>query len=368
MIQNLEDTTVRVVVREVGPKTILHDDELVQLFSIFRGQYLLCCSWGQVSPTDPKEKQDPNRPTCETYRVDMDRFALMLGALTDWTKGSVDSVGINGRTNNAANDNAARQTRHPPLVTRLFHLLDDEGDGFVGFREFAVAVGIMTRGDVADKMRLLFEIHLDLEDELSAASSGLADGSVSPTKSDATEVAEEAADYVEEALELEEDDDDDDGQLEEGVDSDAASGVVNSVVNGEDIRNGNKGSENETTIAPLSSLFAGENEIPPPEIVILEPSSTRRLTSTIGAAAEAPVHVYRDPEEYRTYRTRRRGIKSDSKSSFSVFSPQSLHSLPPLNQRGFIELLKTLYDMTSGMTMMMMMTMMKTRTMMTTLT
>jgi hypothetical protein len=40
----------------------------------------------QVSPTDPLEKQDPSTPASELYRVDLERFGLLVTALTSWVK------------------------------------------------------------------------------------------------------------------------------------------------------------------------------------------------------------------------------------------------------------------------------------------
>ena len=204
----------------------------------------------------------------------------------------------------------------------------------------------MTRGDVADKLRILFEIHVDLEDEL------LREAEASPTKSDITEIAEEAAEEVEEGFEL-----------NEGEDILETLAETSSSVGDEDLQNGNFSTttKNPPGISeicqPLSALFPNEKEIP--EIVILEPSKSPRQSSAADAAvnvakaeaeADSTAHVFRDPDDYRTYRPRRSRAKSSRKISSSISSPASLHSLPPLNQRGFIEFLKTLYDMTSGKT------------------
>ena len=119
------------MVREVSSYTVLNEEELAQLFSIFRSQYLLCCSWGLVSPTDPTDKQDPNCHACDTYRVDIDRFALMLGALTEWTWGGEKTEKGGGGGGGYSKSADKESVRHPPVVRRLFRLLDDDGEGAV---------------------------------------------------------------------------------------------------------------------------------------------------------------------------------------------------------------------------------------------
>ena len=235
----------------------------------------------------------------------------MLVALTDWVP---PTNGVSGRP-----------SAYPPMTMRLFRLLDDQGAGFVGFREFAVAVGIMTRGDVADKMRLLYEIHLDLEDEMKAVGvvSDEGSGGASPTKSDHTEVAEEAIEEADEGLEL-----DEESNFSGTVEADAPEQSID-----DDIVK-----SLEETYPSLATLCAGDRELEIPEIVILKPNSENPEKQQ---SSEAPAHVFKDPEEYRTRRRKTRSTKGSS-----ICSPASLHSLPSLGQQNFIALLKTLYDLT----------------------
>ncbi|KAJ8782394.1 hypothetical protein J1605_010102 [Eschrichtius robustus] len=100
VIQTLEDTTKRNV-----------------------AEHLTSCYWGGSS--NALDRHDPSLPYLEQYRIDFEQFKGMFALLFPWACGTHSDV----------------------LASRLFQLLDENGDSLINFREFVsgLMVGLDSR-------------------------------------------------------------------------------------------------------------------------------------------------------------------------------------------------------------------------------
>uniref|UniRef100_A0A7N6B860 TBC1 domain family, member 9 (with GRAM domain) n=1 Tax=Anabas testudineus TaxID=64144 RepID=A0A7N6B860_ANATE len=112
VIQSLEDTAKRSVVRAMMTESAFSIEELEELYCLFKSKHMTSCYWG--SSSSAAERHDPSLPYLEQYRIDPVQFTQLFTALAPWVCG--------GHT--------------PSLSTRLFRLLDQNQDGLVNFKEF----------------------------------------------------------------------------------------------------------------------------------------------------------------------------------------------------------------------------------------
>lgn len=82
------------------------------LFVIFQAEHLTSCYWGGSS--NVLDRHDPSLPYLEQYRIDFEQFKGMFALLFPWACGAHSDV----------------------LASRLFQLLDENGDSLINFREF----------------------------------------------------------------------------------------------------------------------------------------------------------------------------------------------------------------------------------------
>ncbi|XP_022235089.1 TBC1 domain family member 9-like, partial [Limulus polyphemus] len=167
VVQNLEDTTMKNVIRSVQSdpfiSTCLSQKELQDLFSVVKEDQLTQQSWGRTSGV-AQDKYDPTLPFFEHYRIDFEHFRLLFVTLTPWGGG-----------------------QNPELLARkVFQLLDLNEDNMINFKELALGLGILCRAGLEYRLKLLYACHLlnkDVEVETEH-----------PSVED-TEVAAEAAEY-----------------------------------------------------------------------------------------------------------------------------------------------------------------------------
>uniref|UniRef100_A0A667ZCT5 TBC1 domain family member 9B n=1 Tax=Myripristis murdjan TaxID=586833 RepID=A0A667ZCT5_9TELE len=112
VIQSLEDTAKRSVVRAMMTESAFSIEELEELYCLFKAKHIMSCYWG--SSSSAAERHDPSLPYLEQYRIDPAQFAQLFAALGAWRCG--------GHT--------------PTLAGRLFRLLDRNKDGLINFKEF----------------------------------------------------------------------------------------------------------------------------------------------------------------------------------------------------------------------------------------
>uniref|UniRef100_A0A3B4ZC74 TBC1 domain family member 9 n=1 Tax=Seriola lalandi dorsalis TaxID=1841481 RepID=A0A3B4ZC74_SERLL len=136
VIQTIEDTTKRNVVRTIVTETAFSIDELEELYVLFKAEHLTSCYWGGSS--NPTERHDPSLPYLEQYRIDMEQFKGLFNLLFPWANGA----------------------HSDPLAVRFFRLLDQNGDALINFREFISGLGVLCHGDLTEKLKLLYKMHV----------------------------------------------------------------------------------------------------------------------------------------------------------------------------------------------------------------
>uniref|UniRef100_A0A8C2WSY0 TBC1 domain family member 9 n=1 Tax=Cyclopterus lumpus TaxID=8103 RepID=A0A8C2WSY0_CYCLU len=136
VIQTIEDTTKRNVVRTIVTETAFSIDELEELYVLFKAEHLTSCYWGGSS--NPTERHDPSLPYLEQYRIDVEQFKGLFNLLFPWATGA----------------------HSDPLALRFFSLLDQNGDALINFREFINGLGVLYHGDLIEKLKLLYKMHV----------------------------------------------------------------------------------------------------------------------------------------------------------------------------------------------------------------
>ncbi|XP_023698740.1 TBC1 domain family member 9B isoform X1 [Paramormyrops kingsleyae] len=136
VIQSLEDTAKRSVVRSIMTDSAFSLDELEELYVLFKTKHILSCYWG--ASTTAAERHDPSLAYLEQYRIDRGQFSQLFAALGPWACGAHTST----------------------LAARLFRLLDQNKDGLINFKEFITGLSGMYHGDMTEKLKLLYKMHL----------------------------------------------------------------------------------------------------------------------------------------------------------------------------------------------------------------
>uniref|UniRef100_A0AAV2M4W8 TBC1 domain family member 9 n=1 Tax=Knipowitschia caucasica TaxID=637954 RepID=A0AAV2M4W8_KNICA len=137
VIQSLEDTAQRSVVRAVMTESAFSIEELEELYCLFKSKHMSSCYWG-LGPSPGSAGPELVVPYLEQHRVDHAHFSQLISELAPW------------RWNNHTHNMAAR----------LFRLQDQNQDGLVNFKEFIHPLTVMYHGDLTEKLKLLYKLHL----------------------------------------------------------------------------------------------------------------------------------------------------------------------------------------------------------------
>ncbi|NWR74722.1 TBC9B protein, partial [Centropus unirufus] len=136
VIQSLEDTAKKSVVRAVSGDIGFSIEELEELYVVFKAKYLMSCYWGNNRAA--ATRRDQSLPYLEQYRIDMEQFKDLFISLTPWACGA----------------------HTPVLAGRLFRLLDENRDSLINFKEFVTGMSGMYHGDLTEKLKVLYKLHL----------------------------------------------------------------------------------------------------------------------------------------------------------------------------------------------------------------
>ncbi|KAG8438970.1 hypothetical protein GDO86_005233 [Hymenochirus boettgeri] len=136
VIQCLEDTAKRSVVRAISTDLGFTMEELEDLYVLFKAQHLMKCYWGGNRTSG--RRHDPSLPYLEQYRIDLQQFQELFNQLSPWSCGQ----------------------HAPVLAARIFRLLDSNKDSLINFKEFVTGLGGMYHGDITEKLKFLYKLHL----------------------------------------------------------------------------------------------------------------------------------------------------------------------------------------------------------------
>ncbi|XP_032952097.1 TBC1 domain family member 9B isoform X2 [Rhinolophus ferrumequinum] len=134
VIQSLEDTAKRSVVRAIPGDIGFSIEELEDLYMVFKAKHLTSQYWGSGRPG--AVRRDPSLPYLEQYRIDASQFQELFARLAPWACGA----------------------HTPVLAGRMFRLLDRNKDSLITFKEFVT--GGMYHGDLTEKLKVLYKLHL----------------------------------------------------------------------------------------------------------------------------------------------------------------------------------------------------------------
>lgn len=316
VVQHIEDSTKKNVLRSVQTHTLFKGKELDDLFILFKEEYLTSCYWRtSQQPADMGDKFDPSRPYYEMYKVDFEQFKTMYLSLSPWASGP----------------------RAGHLALRTFKFLDDNKDNMINFKEFVYVIGVVCKGDITHKLKLLYLLHQlpphELEDMASPSPA-----SPSSTKTvESPESAVEAADFF---------------------DSDASSidPLQDEIVlPGDPVDEEGEKQEEESQDTqykeelPSTELFPGPDSNNKADPQGAEGGGSQIVGS--GPSGDVGLDVLPKPEEMGTaekeaelreslkkmYAKKRELNRSDSKAEFK--------DVPRMSQAQFIDMWRTLYDM-----------------------
>ncbi|XP_051871160.1 LOW QUALITY PROTEIN: TBC1 domain family member 9B-like [Pristis pectinata] len=136
VIQTLEDSAKRSVVRAILTDTAFSIEELEELYVLFKAKHMTSCYWGSSSTA--AERHDLNQPYLEQYRIDCDQFTDLFLAVSPWACGVHSQV----------------------LAGRMFRLLDQNKDSLISFKEFVTGLSGMYHGDLVEKLKVMYRLHL----------------------------------------------------------------------------------------------------------------------------------------------------------------------------------------------------------------
>ncbi|XP_061649222.1 TBC1 domain family member 8 isoform X2 [Phyllopteryx taeniolatus] len=162
VLQAHEDTTKENALRVVAPDVSISAENLVDIYDLFKTEHFISLYWGDMSAVAAAEAASWRRGASyleRQYRLDLAQFKSLYGLLAPWPAGGA-------------------QRNADILAQRTFTLLDSERHHLLSFRDFALWLDTLYCGDLSDKVKLLYRLHLppaltDSEERSSSSSSGM---------------------------------------------------------------------------------------------------------------------------------------------------------------------------------------------------
>ncbi|CAI5772080.1 Hypothetical predicted protein [Podarcis lilfordi] len=137
VLQSHEETTKQNVLRVVIPDVSIAPEDLEELYGLFKKEHLISCYWEWNSAV-VIQRHNPSRPYAEQYRIDSLQFTNLYKLVSPWTCGEHTEV----------------------LAERTFRLLDENMDHLIEFKAFAGCLDIMYNGEMNEKIKLLYKLHI----------------------------------------------------------------------------------------------------------------------------------------------------------------------------------------------------------------
>uniref|UniRef100_A0A8C5DN77 TBC1 domain family member 8 n=1 Tax=Gouania willdenowi TaxID=441366 RepID=A0A8C5DN77_GOUWI len=131
VLQSHEDTTKENTLRLIAPDVSISPENLADIYNLFK----------VTAESAAWHHGDLTRSFVERqYRLDRPQFKSLYGLLVPWPSGS--------------------EHHTDTLGNRTFTLLDQDHDNLVSFREFAVWLDTLYCGELNEKIRLLYRLHI----------------------------------------------------------------------------------------------------------------------------------------------------------------------------------------------------------------
>ncbi|XP_061923385.1 TBC1 domain family member 8 [Entelurus aequoreus] len=143
VLQAHEDTTKENTLRLVASEVCMCADTLADIYDLFKTEHFISLYWGDTSMAAAAQAASWSRGVSyleRQYRLDRPQFKSLYGLLAPWT----------GESNRHADT----------LADRTFTLLDQDQDCLVTFRDFAAWLDTLYCGELNERIKLLYRLHL----------------------------------------------------------------------------------------------------------------------------------------------------------------------------------------------------------------
>ena len=138
VVQSLEDTSMKNVVRSVRGCTKLEEEEIRSLFLLVKNEQLTRVSRLSCRQRIQEHKLDPSKAVYEHYRLDWESWQALTAAICPWSGSTV----------------------WPVLAHRMWNVLDINKVGTVNFKQITAMLGVFAGQEISPKLKLLFCLHL----------------------------------------------------------------------------------------------------------------------------------------------------------------------------------------------------------------
>ncbi|XP_067937968.1 TBC1 domain family member 9-like [Watersipora subatra] len=178
VVQGIEDTTSKNVVRSLDGETCFDFAELSALFTLYKEEYQASIYWRTgEKPAEICQEYNPNRPYYDLYRLDYTQFKNIFVAICPWAQGvAPEPICVKVFRENKEGSS---------LEAKMFRLLDEVGLQTINFKQFAWCMSVTCKSDLADRLLLFYKLHLppalpDSELELADEITNHSPGNVEP--------------------------------------------------------------------------------------------------------------------------------------------------------------------------------------------